>query len=688
VLDTPNSSATSQNESLLDRILDKESEDSPQDVNPALWMRMSDGDEYTGPSSGIAPISDLGLSWMRENLPDSHVLCKTIQDIRNAMLCHLRQPKCTSKDIPVVLTSPRSLQNLPHSRLMAYVDAYFSTVQAIFPILDRPRFLSQLATMGTDLNGSSNYSWYALLNAVLASGCRATLSNETAEAFKISGRESWTYFQNARAFESRILHSATDLLGVQAMAVMTVFTQGLSSPLRLEYTFSSITSRMAQSLGLDRRAPPEWNLAEEEVRERNRVFWAVFNMDKMIALRCGRPSVICDDDVSCYFPRNVELIQQQHDLATSSSSIQPLAFDYFLCITKLSRLCGRVSRSLYSAAALDTLSSRLITTANRILHDLQTWLVMIPPEIHPSKPLNRMTNMCGLSREQVVVAHASYYDVLGAIYRRFTPLFTKDSHRLWRLIDPGSHPSYVEAARSSVLLTKHLDMESFTPGWYVNVNSVLDPSSHCMPCTIRKHELTIPRRCDRLVFYYPFAAFTAIFFHTVSNPPDESTQGDIALMEMVVGFFGRLEYVTSGEAAFTTTTEFVRHARSMTRRRGNAEFSRRHPDTSLEPDVEYSLQEQQSSQAEGSDNHVLMPVPLFDDGAAQNAPAAVPEPGPRMPEGRAHGIGQSPWPGRANDDVAMAKQGPLLYSELASLLGSPPGDTSPAQWLTDWDLNM
>lgn len=34
-------------------------------------------------------------------------------------------------------------------------------------------------------------------------------------------------------------------------------------------------------------------------------------------------------------------------------------------------------------------------------------------------------------------------------------------------------------------------------------------------------------------------------------------------METVVGFFGRLEYVTSGEAAFTKTTEFVRQARKV-----------------------------------------------------------------------------------------------------------------------------
>ena len=34
-------------------------------------------------------------------------------------------------------------------------------------------------------------------------------------------------------------------------------------------------------------------------------------------------------------------------------------------------------------------------------------------------------------------------------------------------------------------------------------------------------------------------------------------------MEVVVGFFGRLEFVTSGVAAFTKTGEFVRQARNV-----------------------------------------------------------------------------------------------------------------------------
>jgi hypothetical protein len=43
----------------------------------------------------------------------------------------------------------------------------------------------------------------------------------------------------------------------------------------------------------------------------------------------------------------------------------------------------------------------------------------------------------------------------------------------------------------------------------------------------------------------------------------ESASNDIALMEVVVGLFGRLEFITSGIAAFTKAREFVRLAQTV-----------------------------------------------------------------------------------------------------------------------------
>lgn len=491
MLETPTSSGASQQyDNLLEKILDGDDMECLKDRNPALWVRASDGEEYTGPSSGISTVSDLGLNWVRDNVAESDVLCETIQDIRNGILSHIRQPKCIPQDLPLALLTPSSVsastrdiaQELPAAQAMVYVEAYFSTVQVIFPVLDRDTFLTQLAAVRAGQSPASTCSWKALYSAVLASGCRATLSEETAEAFKTSGREAWGYFQNALSFESRILHGATDLMAIQAVAVMTIFAQGLSSPQRLEYTLSSIASRLAQSLALNRHPPPEWDLTESEKRERNRVFWVIYCLDKMIGLRCGRPCVIYDEEVSACFPRDVGIIQRGMDTPRAPAGSPP--FDFFLCFTKLSRIGGKVSRMLYSATALYTPSSQLVLSLNGLLRDLQAWVHSIPDDIRPGKHLNRMPDAHGLSRDQIVVLHASYYYVLCAIYRRFTPIFTQDHNSLEHLIDSKSHVSHIEAARCIALLTKHLDFESFSPAWYVfhSSSTIYTRSNHTLAC--------------------------------------------------------------------------------------------------------------------------------------------------------------------------------------------------------------
>ncbi|KXH69576.1 hypothetical protein CSAL01_06108 [Colletotrichum salicis] len=251
-LQTPAGSTSTKGESLLDKILDGDEDlDSLKDASPALWGRSNDGDEYTGPSSGISTVSDLGLSWIREKVPDSDLLCETIQDIRNGILSHICQPKCITQDLPLAPLTPHRILDLPQSQLLDYVDAYVTQIQVVFPILDRDTFHSRLAEMGDGPDAVQKPSWMASLNVVVASGLRDSLSDETSEAFQTSGSEAWGYFRSTLSYESQIVHDATDILAM------------------LEYTLSSVASQLAQSIGLNCTPPPEWNLSEVEKKERN-----------------------------------------------------------------------------------------------------------------------------------------------------------------------------------------------------------------------------------------------------------------------------------------------------------------------------------------------------------------------------------------------------------------------------------
>jgi hypothetical protein len=402
----------------------------------------------------------MGLNWVRKHIADSDDFCKTAQEIGNGILNHLRHAKFVPAGPPLfpgTLADPAAKTD---SMIETYVEVYFSTVQTTFPVLDKPTFLAQLARFGTSPD-STMYSWKALLNAVLASGCRAALSDETPKAFQESTQRAWRYFQRALSYESRIFHGSTDLLAAQAYAVMTVFAQGLSSPQKLEYTLCSTASRLAQSLGLHCYTPAERGLSEREREERDRVFWVIFCLDKTIALRCGRPAIIHEDEISCPFPREVRINYKRSDDENTANKAQPL--DFFLCFTKLARICGGIAHELYSAVALNLSSIQLQERGSRLLERLASWRRMIPEEIEPGRSIGLRCRTLHLSTAQVVVLHYSYYYALCAVYRRFSPMFTQEEGRLH--LAPHSPPTHIEAARSMALLTKHLDIESFNPGW-------------------------------------------------------------------------------------------------------------------------------------------------------------------------------------------------------------------------------
>jgi hypothetical protein len=460
--------------SVLDRILDGIHSESLPHWSPAVWIQTEDGGEYTGPSSGLSSISDMNLKWLRNRLHGSEALFSTLEGVRRGLLSHLRQPKCITTDMwPSPDTPSPVLKSLPRQAdIDRYVDSYFSDVQVIFPILDRAKFNKRLSHYYQDPTACTD-SWKALLNAVIASGCRAVLSDETAEAFQHSGREAWAYFRNALCYETKIVHGATDLTAVQALVVMAVFAQGMSSPQRLEFTLCSTASRLAQGLALSVLPPTEWNMTEVEKHERDRTFWVIYCLDKSIALRCGRPPTIRDSEINCVFPRDVIMTQNVPSGGTRTGQTlgeNILDFDFFLVLTKLSRIDGRIALDLYSVAALYRPATELLETAKEILSDLESWRQSFPPNVRPGQPFNRLPALDYGSRQRFLSLHFSYYHAICAIHRRFTPMFThidKEQDDFVEAILPETPMTHIEAARSIVLLTKHLDIESYTPGWYV-----------------------------------------------------------------------------------------------------------------------------------------------------------------------------------------------------------------------------
>jgi len=107
---------------------------------------------------------------------------------------------------------------------LKYVQAYFEDASdAIFGLVCRPIFETRLQAhlrQETIPSPQQDPSWYALRNAVYASGCRALLSKENSGAFRVGKGHGWHYFQNALSMHTYLLFTRTNLMAVQALTVM------------------------------------------------------------------------------------------------------------------------------------------------------------------------------------------------------------------------------------------------------------------------------------------------------------------------------------------------------------------------------------------------------------------------------------------------------------------------------------
>jgi hypothetical protein len=65
----------------------------------------------------------------------------------------------------------------------------------------------------------------------------------------------------------------------------------------------------------------------------------------------------------------------------------------------------------------------------------------------------------------------------------------------------------------------------------------------------------------RLLVYYPIMAVLVLFINLVTHRLTVVPTNDIAVMDIVTGMFGRLEFVTSGTIALSRIGEFARIAR-------------------------------------------------------------------------------------------------------------------------------
>ncbi len=99
--------------------------------------------------------------------------------------------------------------------------AYFErSVDSLLGVVQRHEFESQLRCHADNKSTRDDPAWYALRNAIFASGSRLYHSAEHSAEFAIIHSEAWGYFSNALSVHSDLLLRSPSLQAVRALLAM------------------------------------------------------------------------------------------------------------------------------------------------------------------------------------------------------------------------------------------------------------------------------------------------------------------------------------------------------------------------------------------------------------------------------------------------------------------------------------
>ncbi|KAL4963265.1 Zn(II)2Cys6 transcription factor [Aspergillus stella-maris] len=169
------------------------------------------------------------------------------------------------------------------------------------------------------------------------------------------------------------------------------------------WTFISRASLMCQDLGLHSREAMESGQTNEIQRNMS-LFWAVYALEKAVALRLGRPSTIRDQDITILRP-------------TMNSKITCLAFNRLPDWIDIASLYGRLYDNLYSPTALAQPNSVRVSRTSALASELEG--IIAARTVYYNQPdlWSRHVLDITLPRFMIHANKAIEYSILASIYR-------------------------------------------------------------------------------------------------------------------------------------------------------------------------------------------------------------------------------------------------------------------------------
>lgn len=282
----------------------------------------------------------------------------------------------------------------------ALVDLFFENVNSVYYVLDHEEMKQVMAVVysGGLLHatiGDRNRD-IAFVNAICAVGTFFTKQPD------LSVGDGMHYFDTARTMMEDVFESA-DFWSVRLLLLFALYMQ-YAAKRNSSWTYVGLAIRVAESLGLHRISPVEYQANMDLERRRRLVFWSLYSLDRFTGCSLGRPLAI--EDENCNDPVFSMALTDDFLLDSQCSSDQPdiiHQIHQLAAKVRLHVIIGHIVKIVYLKRSI----SRDVTES--LSDELKTWWKSLPA----CASLNNGTNAA------IVHLHMTYLHAVTLLTRPF-----------------------------------------------------------------------------------------------------------------------------------------------------------------------------------------------------------------------------------------------------------------------------
>ncbi|KAL7949503.1 fungal-specific transcription factor domain-containing protein [Trichoderma barbatum] len=290
----------------------------------------------------------------------------------------------------------------PLPSILPIVGEYFLSTNQLLPLFDQTTFMQTLHDWYSTTSRRDAATW-ACINVVIALGLLLQPPNAAEGCFTAA-----TFVNNAQSVLDEIVSREEDLLSAQIILGLCILFQESPDP-QPASVLAATAVTMVHRLRLYSRSA-QANLSQADIRQRDRLFWVAYVLDKSISLRAQQPPLLSDAWTDIDLPEDDPL-----DGAGIVYSVQGTSkINFFRLRVQLGIIQGKVYDWLYSVTA----DKLLPTVKEQFVHSIECtlnqWEESIPREFMPDSILESAP---AGAAQHLAALHWTYLHTLAMIHR-------------------------------------------------------------------------------------------------------------------------------------------------------------------------------------------------------------------------------------------------------------------------------